>query len=44
MGKYIRMTKPYLVAVTVFVLLRFVLELVGVNENGPRKSALHAFS
>ena len=33
MGKYIRMTKPYLVAVTVFVLLRFVLELVGVNEN-----------
>ena len=29
MGKYIRMTKPYLVLVTAFVLVRFVLELVG---------------
>ncbi len=28
MGKYIRMTKPYLVLVTAFVLVRFVLELV----------------
>ncbi len=29
MGKYIRMTKPYLVLVTAFVLVRFLLELVG---------------
>ncbi len=29
MGKYIRMTKPYLVLVTAFVLVRFALELVG---------------
>ena len=33
MGKYIRMTKNYLVLVTIFVLLRFILELAGVNEN-----------
>ncbi|MDA2935295.1 hypothetical protein MYX82_13280 [Acidobacteria bacterium AH-259-D05] len=33
MGKYIRMTKTYLILVTVFVLLRFILELAGVNEN-----------
>ncbi len=33
MGKYIRMTKTYLVLATVFVVLRFVLELAGVNEN-----------
>jgi len=33
MGKYIRMTKTYLVLVTVFVLLRFSLELAGANEN-----------
>ena len=29
MGKYIRMTKTYLVVVTVFVLSRFLLEAVG---------------
>ena len=29
MGKYIRMTKPYFVMVTVFVLVRFIVELVG---------------
>ncbi len=33
MGKYIRMTRTYLILVTVFVVLRFVLELAGVNEN-----------
>ncbi len=33
MGKYIRMTKTYLILVTVFVLLRFSLELAGANEN-----------
>ncbi len=33
MGKYIRMTKTYLILVTIFVLLRFILELAGVNEN-----------
>ena len=33
MGKYIRMTRTYLVLATVFVVLRFVLELAGVNEN-----------
>lgn len=33
MGKYIRMTKTYLVLVTVFVVARFSLELAGVNEN-----------
>jgi len=33
MGKYIRMTKTYLVLATVLVVLRFVLELAGVNEN-----------
>jgi len=32
MGKYIRLTRTYLVLVTVFVVLRFVLELAGVNE------------
>ncbi len=32
MGKYIRMTRTYLILVTVFVVLRFVLELAGVNE------------
>ena len=29
MGKYLRMTRPYLVMVTVFVLVRFIVELVG---------------
>ena len=29
MGRHIRLTKPYLVIVTIFVLLRFVLELAG---------------
>ena len=33
MAKYIRMTRTYLVLATVFVVLRFVLELAGVNEN-----------
>ena len=33
MGKYIRMTRTYLVLATVFVVLRFVLELAGINEN-----------
>ncbi len=33
MGKYIRMTRTYIVLATVFVVLRFVLELAGVNEN-----------
>jgi hypothetical protein len=33
MGKYIRMTRTYLILATVFVVLRFVLELAGVNEN-----------
>ncbi len=32
MGKYIRLTRTYLVLVTVFVVFRFVLELAGVNE------------
>ncbi len=33
MTKYIRMTRTYIVLATVFVALRFVLELAGVNEN-----------
>ncbi len=32
MGKYIRLTRTYLVLATVFVVFRFVLELAGVNE------------
>ena len=32
MGKYIRMTKTYLILVSAFVVLRFILELAGVNE------------
>lgn len=32
MGKYIQLTKPYLVVVTVFVLARFVLEVAGVKS------------
>ena len=30
MGRYIQLTKPYLVIVTIFVVLRFVLEVAGV--------------
>ncbi|MDA2926152.1 hypothetical protein MYX78_02780 [Acidobacteria bacterium AH-259-G07] len=31
MGKYIGIAKPYLITVTIFVLLRFPLELAGVS-------------
>lgn len=32
MGNSVRLAKPYLVAVTIFVLLHFVLEVAGVSE------------
>ena len=31
MSNYIRLTRPYLMVVTIFVLLRFVLELAGLS-------------
>ena len=33
MSKYIHMTRTYLLVITVFVLLRFILELAGLSEN-----------
>ena len=41
MGKYIRMTRTYLVLVTIFILTRFVLELVGPEYIAFRDFELH---